>query len=103
MWISAHDGDKEVKGLATKFLETKKWAADELARQFTDDEEGRNKSRAAAAERARPGKGTAVISLGIGEVVLLDHEGILKGTSTKQAEQRAAKGGWAQAVAAIPP
>jgi hypothetical protein len=102
VWISAHDGDKEVKGLATKFLETKKWAADELTRHLAEDKEDRNKSPAAAAERARLWKGTKVLSLEIGEAVMLDHEGILKGTDTDQADQQAALVRGPQTVGAIP-
>lgn len=72
MWISAHDGDKEVKGLATGFLRTRKWAADELGRQLAEDGE---ESEVTAGRR----KGTEVLALGIGEEVLLDCEGVCDG------------------------
>jgi hypothetical protein len=72
VWISAHDGDKEVKGLATGFLKIRKWAADELGRQLAEDGE---ESEITAGRR----KGTEVLALGIGEEVVLDCEGVCDG------------------------
>lgn len=82
MWISAHDGDKEVKGLATKFLETKKWMADDLGRQLAEDKEDGDRSAAAVIDGSRPWKGTTVLNLGVGEEVMLDHEGIVNSTAS---------------------
>lgn len=71
VWISAHDGDKDVKGLATGFLRTKKWAANDLARQLAEDAvEDRDKGD--TPKRI----GTEVLALGIGEEVTLDCDGI---------------------------
>ncbi|RKU42281.1 hypothetical protein DL546_000183 [Coniochaeta pulveracea] len=82
VWISAHDGDKEVKGLATKFLETKKWMADDLGRQLAEDKEDGDRSAAAVIDGSRPWKGTTVLNLGVGEEVMLDHEGIVNSTAS---------------------
>lgn len=100
-WISAHDGDKNVRGLATGLLRTRKWRREEVAGSLllTVAEEtppptssSRPSSRrggavtvmsgdgrrSAASVRAtpKPGKSTEVIALGSGEEVVLTSEGV---------------------------
>jgi hypothetical protein len=96
-WISAHDGDKDVRGLATGLLRTRKWRRDEVAGSLllTVNEEtppsSRPSSRRGAATPAggdgrrsvasvrsttKPAKSTEVIALGTGEEVVLTSEGV---------------------------
>ena len=70
-WISAHDGDKEVRGLATRLLRTRRFGRDEVSGGFADEAAG-----GGGDEPLEKGPGTEVLSLGTGEEVLLTREGV---------------------------
>ncbi|KAH8910571.1 hypothetical protein BR93DRAFT_907226 [Coniochaeta sp. PMI_546] len=92
VWISAHDGDKEVKGLANGLLKTRKWTREEVSKELgfevglekldrqirdTKHERGVEKKDIGVGRRETPGgKATEVMVLGIGEEVVLDSEGV---------------------------
>jgi hypothetical protein len=91
VWISAHDGDKEVKGLANGLLKTRKWSREEVARELgfevgldeldrrieeTGRGGGAGKAEVGSARWESDAKGTEVMVLGIGEEVVLGSEGV---------------------------
>lgn len=92
VWISAHDGDKEVKGLANGLLKTRKWTREEVSKELgfevglekldrqirdTKHERGVEKMDTGVSRReTNGGKATEVMVLGIGEEVVLDSEGV---------------------------
>lgn len=91
VWISAHDGDKEVKGLANGLLKTRKWSREEVAAELgfeagLEELDGRQqektsggggeKMKGGGKKEVRDGKGTEVIVLGIGDEVVLDSDGV---------------------------
>ncbi|OHE91091.1 hypothetical protein CORC01_13610 [Colletotrichum orchidophilum] len=84
-WVSTHDGDKDVKGLVTKMLRTKKYTSkqiatpaysfssngkrgDRLDRERASDQDKRDKAKRA--------KSTEVLVLGVGEEVAMTREGV---------------------------
>ncbi|KAB5580946.1 hypothetical protein GE09DRAFT_457494 [Coniochaeta sp. 2T2.1] len=77
-WISAHDGEKEVKGLVNGLLKTRKWSREEVEREVGFEvglgEDGGEKGK--TWEGDGEGK-TEVIVLGIGEEVVLGREGVM--------------------------
>lgn len=84
-WISAHDGDKEVKGLANGLLRTRRRTREEVAGSLAFEVgigEEEMEGPAATAEKKKKEKekseagGTEVMVLGIGEEVVLDREGV---------------------------
>ena len=86
-WISAHDGDKEVKGLATGLLRTRKWHRDEVvgglnASQLAlDPGDPQSKQPAAKSElnllpRSTADRVTEALALGTGEEVILTCDGV---------------------------
>jgi len=96
-WVSAHDGDKEVRGIATRLLRTRRWRRDEVvglpAEDAVEGIDGRDWGAPAAGEdevsRPQPDetlegpdtKGlkrreTEMLALGSGEEVVLSGEGL---------------------------
>jgi hypothetical protein len=80
VWVSAHDGEKEIRGLATGMLKTRKWQREEvmelvspLGRGFRKDGEPSAKKRDSAAG----GVGTEVLRLGSGQEVAVNGDGIV--------------------------
>ncbi|KAK1688340.1 hypothetical protein BDP55DRAFT_629937 [Colletotrichum godetiae] len=82
-WVSTHDGDKDVRGLVTKMLRTKKYTqkqvthhssgggrkrGDKLDRERASDQDKR--------EKAKGSKSTEVLVLGVGEEVAMTREGV---------------------------
>jgi len=85
VWISAHDGDKEVKGLANGLLKTRKYSREEVAEELGFElglEELDRKAAGGLGSGGKQGRGgrkeTEVIVLGIGEEVVLDGEGFCR-------------------------
>lgn len=106
VWVSCHDGAKEVKGLATGWVRTRRWEREDVQKGVCEEDE---KGRAAMRKReenglgrpatADPGmapplspkalrsglsaaekagrKGTQVLDLASGEEVILTSEGVL--------------------------
>lgn len=67
VWVSAHDGEKNVKGLATTMLRTRRYAREEVEEVI-----GPRGVRGAG-----PGVGTEVLRLGSGEEVAVAGDGML--------------------------
>jgi hypothetical protein len=93
VWISAHDGDKEVKGLVNGMLRTRKWSKEEVAKELGFEAGLEELDRVAGGELGGSagekvgGKGngggkestqTEVVVLAIGEEVVLDCEGVCR-------------------------
>ena len=81
-WISAHDGDKEVRGLATGLLRTRKWHRDEIvgglnASQLALDPAAKSEPDRLPRSPADPAdRVTEALSLGTGEEVILTCDGV---------------------------
>ncbi|KAK3383851.1 hypothetical protein B0T24DRAFT_65203 [Lasiosphaeria ovina] len=76
-WISAHDGDKLVSGIATGFLRTRKRRREDVLAQLRASEA--LKRAAASARTATPkggGAATEVIALDTGEEVVVTNEAV---------------------------
>ncbi|KAK2039121.1 hypothetical protein LZ31DRAFT_98762 [Colletotrichum somersetense] len=78
-WISTHDGDKDVKGLVTKMLRTKRYTQKQVAAPSSSS--GRKRGdrhgcREKAGDGEKEGKGTEVLVLGVGEEVAMTGEGV---------------------------
>lgn len=77
-WVSTHDGDKDVKGLVTRMLRTKRYTQKQIAgpsqsgKRRGDKRTGREK----AGDKEKDGKGTEVLVLGVGEEVAMTGEGV---------------------------
>lgn len=70
MWIGAHDGDKEVGGLGTALLRTRRWEVEDVVREL----------RGGKGEGEKGGwEGTEVVELGIGEEVVVTRAGMGRG------------------------
>jgi hypothetical protein len=87
LWISAHDGDKDVRGLVTGMLKTRRWRADEiedvLESRLSGGDKGSDKEvidQSNALEKSkgpRKGGGTEVLRLTCGEEILVSGTGRL--------------------------
>jgi hypothetical protein len=86
VWISAHDGDKEVKGFANGLLKTRKWAVEEVVRELRGGETG------TGAVMEGGGTGTEVIALGIGEEVVLSRVGVCRTGKGEMEDWKGEKG-----------
>ncbi|KAK3937113.1 hypothetical protein QBC46DRAFT_393514 [Diplogelasinospora grovesii] len=86
-WISAHDGDKEVKGLTAVFLRTRKWRREDVLGELNagqTQKDGSDPPTNTATEK--PSKGTEVFALGSGEEVILTNDGVANGQEQEQDE-----------------
>ncbi|EJT81911.1 hypothetical protein GGTG_01885 [Gaeumannomyces tritici R3-111a-1] len=96
-WVSAHDGEKELRGIATALLKTKRYRRENIVEAAADDDSGGGGDALAHADadggaggsdaassrlsvagsdvstRARP---TEVLALGIGEQVVISNDGV---------------------------
>lgn len=87
-WVSAHDGEKELRGIATALLKTKRYRRENIAEAAADDDDSGggggdggdvvSSSHVSVAgsdvsTRARP---TEVLALGIGEQVVISNDGV---------------------------
>ncbi|KAK2010138.1 hypothetical protein LZ32DRAFT_536478 [Colletotrichum eremochloae] len=77
-WISTHDGDKDVKGLVTKMLKTKRYTQKQVAAPSSSGRKRGDKHRRweKAGDGEKEGKGTEVLVLGVGEEVAMTGEGV---------------------------
>ncbi|KAK3362902.1 hypothetical protein B0T25DRAFT_561954 [Lasiosphaeria hispida] len=82
-WFSAHDGDKKVKGVATNFLRTRRWRAEEVLGHLNSTDElgaiDMPSSPARSTLSRTSGKSqsaTEVVALTAGEEVVLTNEGM---------------------------
>ena len=76
-WVSCHDGDKDIRGLVSRMLKTKKHGREEVAEMVSP------RAGAFVGDKAKNDKGlkagsagTEVMVLGIGEEVALTSEGV---------------------------
>ncbi|KAI2638074.1 hypothetical protein GGS21DRAFT_454328 [Xylaria nigripes] len=74
LWISAHDGDKDVRGIATGLLKRRRWDEDEIEGALGSGLGG--EPRAAKPGRARLGD-TGILRLRCGEEILVSGTGQL--------------------------
>lgn len=65
-WVGAHDGDKDIKGLASKKLKVRKWAVNEVQEAVSP--------RSTRPEDRDKGLSTQVVALDIGEEMTLTRE-----------------------------
>ncbi|TDZ10305.1 hypothetical protein C8034_v001970 [Colletotrichum sidae] len=80
-WVSTHDGCKNVKGLATKLLRTKRYGRQEVAERLSPPAKGSSRARGNRFERGKKSEGrmaksTEVLVLGVGEEVAMTREGV---------------------------
>jgi hypothetical protein len=72
-WVSTHDGDKDVRGLVTRMLKTRKFTIEEVVEVVSP----RVAVMPNKEKKMKPGsKNTEVLVLGIGEEVALTSEGV---------------------------
>ncbi|KAI1383338.1 uncharacterized protein F4822DRAFT_420289 [Hypoxylon trugodes] len=83
VWISAHDGEKDVRGLATGMLKTKRWTREEVEGALIPCEEvgkpGVDKlaHRRKSSNGSNGGVSTEIMRLGSGDEVLVSGTGML--------------------------
>ncbi|OTA64690.1 hypothetical protein K449DRAFT_463745 [Hypoxylon sp. EC38] len=82
VWISAHDGEKDVRGLATGMLKTRRWKREEIEGALGPLEEGKpSDKKAGHARKASTGSGCAVTTeimrLGSGDEVVVSGTGMV--------------------------
>ncbi|KAL0936504.1 uncharacterized protein CTRU02_208719 [Colletotrichum truncatum] len=75
-WISTHDGDKDVRGLATRMLRTRKYAQKEVADVVSPVSKSSSRVNREKAGSEGSGKSTDVLVLGVGEEVAMTREGV---------------------------
>ncbi|KAF6839905.1 hypothetical protein CPLU01_01502 [Colletotrichum plurivorum] len=79
-WVSAHDGVKDVRGLVTKLLKTRKYAREEIAHivrpPSKSDSRGNRFDRERAGSDDGNGKRTELLVLGVGEEVAMTRDGV---------------------------
>ncbi|EHA53942.1 hypothetical protein MCOR27_008696 [Pyricularia oryzae] len=92
-WVSAHDGEKELKGIATALLKTKHYRRENIVEavspalqrymhQQTDEAEvassraSSRRSSVISSEAGGRGRPTEVLALGIGEQVVICNDGV---------------------------
>ncbi|KAJ0159519.1 hypothetical protein CTA2_9543 [Colletotrichum tanaceti] len=77
-WVSTHDGDKDVKGLVTKMLRTKRYTQKQIAAPSQSGKRrgDRRTGREKAGDKEKDGKETEVLVLGVGEEVAMTGEGV---------------------------
>ncbi|KAF4877669.1 hypothetical protein K4K49_003355 [Colletotrichum sp. SAR 10_70] len=81
-WVSTHDGDKDVRGLVTRMLKTRKYARKEIAdvvSPFSNTSHRDNRfDREGSGNEGNGGggKSTEVLVLGVGEEVAMTREGV---------------------------
>ncbi|KAK1541823.1 hypothetical protein CPAR01_05210 [Colletotrichum paranaense] len=85
-WVSTHDGDKDVRGLVTKMLRTKKYTEKQVTHHSSSSSSGERKrgdrlDRERASDqdkrdKAKGSKSTDVLVLGVGEEVAMTREGV---------------------------
>ncbi|KZL88202.1 beta-lactamase superfamily protein [Colletotrichum incanum] len=77
-WVSTHDGDKDVKGLVTKMLKTKRYTQKQIAAPSSSGQRrgDRYSRRVKAGDGEKEYKGTEVLVLGVGEEVAMTGEGV---------------------------
>ncbi|RFU36156.1 hypothetical protein B7463_g225, partial [Scytalidium lignicola] len=66
-WVGAHDGDKEIKGVASRKLKVTKWGVDEVQEIVSPRSEKFD-------DRDRVTLATEVVALGVGEELMLTRE-----------------------------
>ncbi|KAI5918507.1 hypothetical protein F4810DRAFT_570425 [Camillea tinctor] len=78
IWVSAHDGEKDVRGLATGMLKTRRWGRDEVegALDHTHHHSRKGADPCTATIRQAKRAGTEVMRLGSGDEVLVSGQGI---------------------------
>ncbi|KAI0135226.1 hypothetical protein F4814DRAFT_14046 [Daldinia grandis] len=82
IWLSAHDGEKDVRGLATTMLKTKRWRREEVEGALDPREEGKpGKEKLGHARKSSNssigGISTEIMRLGSGDEVVVSGNGML--------------------------
>ncbi|KAI6093939.1 hypothetical protein F4821DRAFT_7800 [Hypoxylon rubiginosum] len=100
VWISAHDGEKEVRGLATGMLKTKRWKREEVeealgprAEMPKPNEEKLGHARNTSTGSGSGGVTTEVLRLGSGGEVIANGNGLLWYSLENKDEDQWAIGG----------
>ncbi|KAI1498869.1 hypothetical protein F5X99DRAFT_392042 [Biscogniauxia marginata] len=91
IWVSAHDGEKDVRGLATGMLKTRRWGRDEVEGVLdSSTQHGRSTSdkvqnQDSCSDKIQQAKsaGTEVMRLNSGDEVLVSGVGIWRSSSTE--------------------
>ncbi|KAI1866561.1 hypothetical protein JX265_007862 [Neoarthrinium moseri] len=92
-WVSAHDGEKEVRGLATQLLKVKQWRREEIVGLVSPSSRAEFDSRGRGELRKGLGSvreaGTEVLRLGCGDEVVVTGDGtVLSSTGQEAGLQR---------------
>ncbi|KAI1107883.1 hypothetical protein F4804DRAFT_296237 [Jackrogersella minutella] len=81
VWISAHDGEKDVRGLATGMLKTRRWNREEVEGALGPHEVGKPGEKAGHARKISNGSiggvNTEIMRLGSGDEVVVSGSGML--------------------------
>ncbi|KAI0854433.1 hypothetical protein F5Y00DRAFT_223102 [Daldinia vernicosa] len=82
IWLSAHDGEKDVRGLATAMLKTKRWRREEVEGALDTREEGKpGKEKPGHARKGSSssigGVTTEIMRLGSGDEIVVSGSGML--------------------------
>ncbi|KAI1083092.1 hypothetical protein F5B20DRAFT_528520 [Whalleya microplaca] len=90
IWLSAHDGEKDVRGLATGMLKTKRWRRDEVevAIQPVGEPQTQHEKLGHARMGSKGGSiATEVMRLGSGDDVVVSGNGMVWCSCEKEADQ----------------
>lgn len=91
VWVSAHDGEKEVRGLATGMLRTRKWKREEAMELVSPRGSGFRKDGEPVAKEsngaAGGGVGTEVLRLKSGEEIVVSGDGMVWGGDGQKEER----------------
>lgn len=99
VWISAHDAEKDVRGLATGMLKTKRWQREEVERALgpVPEKSSSEKQQLGHARKGSNGSthgggavGTEVMRLGSGDEVAVSGAGVLWCLSENEEDRWAA-------------
>jgi hypothetical protein len=75
-WVSAHDGDKDVRGLATRLLKTRRWRREEIEAAAAEDDDDFGGDEEWEKENGKV-RFTDIMSLDCGEEVVLGPGGVV--------------------------
>ncbi|TGJ85235.1 hypothetical protein E0Z10_g3563 [Xylaria hypoxylon] len=77
LWISAHDGEKDVRGLATGLLKTRRWKDEEIEGALENGLRGLRNGQGTDQDKGGRKVNTKILRLGCGEEILVSGTGLL--------------------------
>ncbi|KAI2473518.1 hypothetical protein F4781DRAFT_136286 [Annulohypoxylon bovei var. microspora] len=88
VWISAHDGEKDVRGLATGMLKTRRWKREEVESALGPHIDGKSGEKLTHARKGSGGSiggvSTEIMRLGSGDEIVVSGSGMLWSSENKK-------------------